>query len=236
MGRIPRRRPTPAVLVALLALFIALDGPAQARRLLRGTDLRKGAITAREVRDGTLTGREVRNRSVLLEDLQRSTVTALRATPAASIGAKQLQARSVGTTQLADGAVSAGKLAAAAVGAPALSRGAVGSASVADGAKIADGRLRLPDVASFTGTFTWDPPALGAGTCAETVQPVAQIARGGSQDLRDDVIVVTPSAGWPATLTLTARPTDAQQLTLAACALAAVDAGPSTFRYASFDG
>ena len=260
MGRIPRRRPTPAVLVALLALFIALDGPAQARRLLRGTDLRKGAITAREVRDGALTGREVRDRSLGLEDLRRSAVTALRATPAAGIGAQQLQARSVGTAQLADGAVSAGKLAAGAVGIPALSPGAVGSASVADGAltsadlapgavgagqlgdgsvdgaKIADGRLRLPDVASFTGTFTWDPPALGAATCAETVQPVAQISRGGSQDLRDDVIVVTPAAGWPATLTLTARPTDTQQLTLSACALAAVDAGPTTFRYASFDG
>lgn len=260
MGRTPRRHQTPALLVALLALFIALGGAAEARRLLRGADLRKGAVTAREVRDGALTGREIRDRSLRLEDLGRSGVTALRATPPASVGARQLQAGSVGTADLVDGAVSAAKLAAGAVGAPALGAGAVGSAAVADGAltgadlgsgavgaaqladgsvdgaKVADGRLRLPDVASFTGTFTWDPPPLAAGTCAETVQPVAQIARGGAQDLRDDVLAVTPPPGWPAALTLTTRPTGAQQLTLAACALAAADGAPSTFRYASFDG
>jgi hypothetical protein len=260
VGRTPRRRPTPAALIALLALFIALDGPAEARRLLRGSDLRKGAITAREVRNGALTGGQVKNRSLHLEDLARSTVATLRATPPASIGAKELQAGAVGTAALADGGVASGKLAAGAVGPAALAPGAVGTAVVADasltaadlaagavgnpqladgsvdGPKIADGRLRLPDVASFTGTFTWDPPALAAGTCAETAQPVAQIARGGAQDLRDDVIALTPPAGWPGALTLTVRATGPQQLTVAACAVATADAPAATFRYASFDG
>jgi hypothetical protein len=68
------------------------------------------------------------------------------------------------------------------------------------------------------------------------VQPAAQISPTGVQDLRDDVIAITPPGAWPAGLTLTARATGQQELTVVACAVAAADAGASVLRYAAFDG
>ena len=42
------------MVVALLALFIALDGPATAARLIDGSSIKRNSITNRQVRNGTL--------------------------------------------------------------------------------------------------------------------------------------------------------------------------------------
>jgi hypothetical protein len=96
------------MLVALLALFVALGGPAQADRLLR-----KGSVTAREVKDRSLSER----------DLSRKTVTKLRRTPA----------RSVKGIHLAPGAVSSPAIMDRGVGPNDIAFGAIGGAAVADG-------------------------------------------------------------------------------------------------------
>jgi len=49
------RLPAPATLIALLALFVALGGPAQAARLIGGTQIKKNAITSRHVKNRSLT-------------------------------------------------------------------------------------------------------------------------------------------------------------------------------------
>ena len=48
--------------------------------------------------------------------------------------------------------------------------------------------------------------------------------------------MITPPGTWPAGLTLTARATAQQELTVVACAVAAADAPASVLRYAAFDG
>jgi len=60
MQRILRRRPTPAFVLAVIALFVALGGSAYAL-----------TITGRDVVDGSLTGADVRNRSLTEVDLRR---------------------------------------------------------------------------------------------------------------------------------------------------------------------
>ena len=52
--RILRRRPSPAMVVALIALFVALGGPADARKLLDGKLLRKGSVTGRAIKDHSI--------------------------------------------------------------------------------------------------------------------------------------------------------------------------------------
>ena len=44
------RRPSAAMLIALLALFLALDGPAQARKLINGADIRKGTVRSAQIK------------------------------------------------------------------------------------------------------------------------------------------------------------------------------------------
>jgi hypothetical protein len=103
-----KRRPSFATAIALLALFIALGGPAEAQKLLG-----RGDVDSRVVKD----------RSLKVRDLGRRTVRELRATPNGSITEAKIR----------NGAVTPGKLAAGAVGTAAIAESAVGGAQVANG-------------------------------------------------------------------------------------------------------
>lgn len=107
-----KRRPSAALVVALLALFVALGGPAEAQKLLG-----KGDVNSRVVKD----------RSLKTRDLSRRAVRDLRSTPDGSIT----------EAKIANGAVTPGKLARAAVTAPAIADSAVGGAQVANGSLTA---------------------------------------------------------------------------------------------------
>jgi hypothetical protein len=102
------KRPSFAAVIALLALFIALGGPAEAQKLLG-----KGDVDSRVVKD----------RSLKTRDLSRRAVRELRSTPNGSIT----------EAKIANGAVTPGKLAAGAVGTGALADSAIGSAQIANG-------------------------------------------------------------------------------------------------------
>src|SRR3954471_14176642 len=96
-----RRRPSPALLVACLALFVALGGPAQAARLINGKLIKRGTISSKQVKD----------RGLAVRDLGKGTVRTLQQTPAKSVGTGQLADGAVGASQLQAGAVTAGALA-----------------------------------------------------------------------------------------------------------------------------
>jgi hypothetical protein len=106
------KRPSFAAVIALLALFIALGGPAEAQRLFG-----RGDVDSRVVKD----------RSLKTRDLSRRAVRELRRTPNGSIT----------EAKIANGAVTPGKLATGAVGAGALADSAVGGAQVANGSLTA---------------------------------------------------------------------------------------------------
>ena len=128
------------MVVALIALFVALGGPAQAKRLIDGASIRKGTITTKQIKNGSLAK----------ADLSKAAVRSLTATPASSVRSAQivdgqvlapdLGAGSVGQSQLAPGAVTASKLAADSVG----------------GGSVANGSLQTVDIGSFTGSVNVD--------------------------------------------------------------------------------
>lgn len=60
-----RRRPSPATVIAVIALVGAWGGPAVADVLISGSD----------VRDGSLSGRDIRNRSITGRDVHSNTIT-----------------------------------------------------------------------------------------------------------------------------------------------------------------
>ena len=103
-----KRRPSFATIVALLALFVALGGPAEAQRLIG-----KGKVTSVSVKD----------RSLKLQDLSRRTVRRLQAAPNNSIT----------EAKLANGAVTRGKLAPGAVGGAAIDDGSIVGSDIANG-------------------------------------------------------------------------------------------------------
>jgi hypothetical protein len=243
------------MVVALLALFVALDGPATAARVVSGASIKRNSITTKQVRNGTL-GRQ---------DLSKRAQEYLRATPARSVGANQLRDGAVGTkaladgavvnSKLADGAVSNSKLAGRSVDTSKLTDGAVGSGQLAagavtaskvgagaiGGAAIADGNLQTQDLGDFFGTVRVAFKPFAPNTCqvsAFTPNP----SNGSSTNvIGDDVVSVSPStSGWPDTVQVVANPGANNTVRLVACRIG-TDGGDmlsvpeTTFQYVAFD-
>ena len=231
------RRPSPATLIALAALFIALGGPAQAGRLIGS--------------------KQVKDRSLKTRDLSKRTVRSLRATPNGSITAAKLGVDSVTTRALAPGSVLTGSvgdnsltaadLASSSVAAEEVADNAVGQTEIRnngvgateiadqsiDGGEIIDGGLRARDVARFAGTLTVDFSPLPAGLCQAAIVSgtPADLA---NADISNDMIVLAPAFADPVALTFgTARATAPDQFRVWACnaTSAAINAPELTFRY-----
>jgi hypothetical protein len=214
------------MVVALIALFVALGGPAEAKkRLMDGGLIRKSTVTGRQIKDGT----------VAKADLTKGAVRSLTATPANSVGSAQivdgqvlapdLGAGSVGPNQLAAGAVTASKLAADSIG----------------GGSVANGSLQTVDIGSFTGSLRPVPDfVLTRDAPCQARQGVA-IPNGGQPAIGDDIIMVTPPPDWDDNVVLTARAAGGNQIRVVACWILP-PTGPSTLslgetilRYVTFD-
>jgi hypothetical protein len=240
------RRPSAPLLVALLALFVALGGPAQAERLIDGAKIKRNSVGSKQIKD----------RSVRERDLARPAVRALRATPDGSITAAKLGDSAVTSRALAPGSVLTESVADNALGAADLATNSVGTEEVADnavgqseirgngvaaseiadnsidGGEIIDGGLSVRDVARQVGTFEWPLDPVGAGKCQLAWVPVQGIQIAG------DFVLISPNAPWPDDLVYTVNGTSAEnQFKVAACNERGSAAVPSsrttyTFNYA----
>jgi hypothetical protein len=232
LHKLLRRRPTASTLIAMLALFVALGGPAEARRLIDGKLIRRGSITSRQIRDGSLSTR----------DLSASARGALQAVPPGAVGPVQLAPGAVGSPAIADRSIGAADVALGSVGAAQLAENAVGQREIRangvgaqeiadnsiDCGEIVDGGLKARDVATYVGQFG---ATAVPGTCRQAVVSVGPAA-----DIRGDVVVVTPDGSWPDGATYTVRTGPAaSQFTLVACRGAGGASVTSTFAYAVID-
>jgi hypothetical protein len=251
------------MVVALLALFIALDGPAAAARFIDGATIKPSSITNKQVRNGTLG----------TQDLSKKAIKTLETTPSSSVGDKQLRAgavtakaiggKAVDATKLADGAVGntqlagksvdAGKLADGSVGATQLAAAGVTSSKIADGAigasAIADGGLQTRDLGDFWGTVSIDFDPFLPNTCQfASINPQPSAPAQGNV-IADDVVSVSPStnSGWPDPIVVTANPGASNTIRVIACRVGkaadkpaddptdTIDPDKTTFQYVAFD-
>jgi hypothetical protein len=253
--RLKGRRPSAPMIVALLALFVALDGPATAARLINGKSIAPNSITNKQIKNGTL-GKQ---------DLSKSALTYLRTTPAKSVGAAQLRDGAVGSKALAGKAVDASKIADGAVGNTQLTGKSVDASKIADGSvgttqlaadavtssrvaagaiggeAIADGSLQTRDLGDFFGTVSIDFDPFAANTCQySSFTPVPSNGSASTQ-ISDDVVSVSPStSGWPDPIVVTANPGANTTIRIVACRIgtdggATIDPPRTTFQYVAFD-
>lgn len=199
------------MIVALLALFVALGGPAQASRFINGKLLKRGSVTSKQVKDHTLGTR----------DLSKKTVRKLRHTPRGSVGTLAIRNGAVTPGKLAKGAVDSTALADRAVQGGDIGLGAVGATEVADGsltgADVADGSLDARETARFWGRFTITVGPVAAGQCWQG-DPVGLAPERAGADISGDAIVVTPGAAYPNSLTFATRvSTTRSRFTIKAC-------------------
>ena len=206
-----RRRPSAALVLSSVALFVALGGPAAAQEAISGSRLAGNSVTGAKIRDGSLAAK----------DLSSSARRTLKTPANRSVSAAKLRPNAVRSAAIARGAVRSAELAAGAVRAPAIGAGAVNAAAMADGS------LRARDLGRHQGHVQLDFGPIGPGAC-QTL-PV-----GLSQAAEDAVALVTPPANWPAPIQVTAvlGPGD-RSISVLACNFtgAAADPGPVSFRY-----
>jgi hypothetical protein len=221
------------LVVASLALFVALGGPAHAQRLINGKLLRKGSVTTRAVK----------NRSLQVEDLSRRAERSLRSTPNNAITEAKLATSSVTPGKLAPGAVGTGAIADRSVGAIDLAAGSVGGATIADGsiggADIHDGTLDARDLGRFWGRFRIDLPQDIPGHGCWSGEPTGLGPEQVAADISQDLVLVTPGDAWPEDkLTFMARNSaNPSRFVLAACNQTGqtVPRFAATFRYLIID-
>ena len=212
------------MVVALIALFVALGGPAQAKRLIDGGSIQKSTITSKQIKNG----------SVAKADLTKAAVSSLTATPASSVRSAQIADGSVLAPDLGLGSVGQGQLAPGAVTASKLAADSIGGGSVANGS------LQTVDIGSFTGSVNVDFPAFNDTDRRCQVVETPAMPAGGSPSLSDDVVVVSPPAGWSDFLSVTGKPAPGNMIRIVACWSAPTgavgpDPGLTTLRYVTFD-
>jgi hypothetical protein len=71
-------RPQPALVVSLLALFVALGGTSYAAITVTGANVKNGSLTGPDIKNGSLRGADVRNGSLSAGDLSLDTIASLR--------------------------------------------------------------------------------------------------------------------------------------------------------------
>jgi hypothetical protein len=157
------RRPSVGTVVAPLALFVALGGPAEAAKLVNGKNIRKGTVSSKQIKD----------RSIGLADLSTTARRALQATAAGTIGSAELRDGGVAGVDLAGGAVGGGQLADNAVTSPKIANNSVGTDDIGpdavQGDEIANGSVGSGDVRDG---------AIGAAEIATNAVGGAEIATG----------------------------------------------------------
>jgi hypothetical protein len=213
--------------VALIALFVALGGPAQAKRLIDGKVLRKGSVTGRAIKNGT----------IAKADLTKTAVRSLTTTPANSVRSGNIVDGQVLAPDLGTGSVTAAALAPASVTASKFAPGSIGGGSVANGS------LQTLDIGSFTGAVSVGDFTFALTSLCQAAEAPA-IPAGGAPNIVDDVVLVTPPAGWPDQVVVTGKPAPGNRIRIVACLADTTDPtlllpvtipGPTVFRYVTFD-
>ena len=142
-------RPTPAMVVALIALAVAVGGTAVAANKIGTGQIKNNAITKKKIKKKAVSTNRLADKAVKDAKIAGGAVTLTKLAYGA-VGATEIAGGGVGSTEIADGAVGATEMAGGGVGSSEIADNAV------DGAKVADGSLdgsKLSDYENFSPTF-----------------------------------------------------------------------------------
>jgi hypothetical protein len=84
----PRRKPSPATVISLVALFVALGGTSYAAITVTGANVRNSSLTGADIRNSSLTGTDVRDGSLLARDFRGGELPSGAQGPAGPAGAQ----------------------------------------------------------------------------------------------------------------------------------------------------
>ena len=185
MSHLKGFRPTPSLVISMIALFVALGGTGYAAIAITGKNVKNSSLTGKDVKDRSLSGKDVKDRSLKAADFGKGQL------PAGATGAQGPQGPQgpAGSNATVNGVAAGGDLEGTYPN-PTLKAGSVGSGDIADGA------LTAADIARGARDGAIDFPSVAAANCASAGMP----NRGNPAP---DIILITPTNSLPAGLTAT---------------------------------
>ena len=136
------KRPSPATLLAVAALVLAMAGGAYAATKIQTSDIAKSAVTTKKIAKGAVKGKRIADNGVATAKIADAAVTSAKLADSAAATAKIADA-AVTSGKLADSAVTTAKIANAAVTSAKLADSAVTETKLADGS-VANAKLQHP--------------------------------------------------------------------------------------------
>ena len=128
------RAPSPALVIAVIALFVALGGTTYAatslpKNSVGSKQLKKNAVTSKKIKNGSVTSGKIAGGAVTGSKIGAGAVGGSNIASGA-VGTGNIAANAVTTGQIADNAVTSGQIAAGAVGNDQLGNGSVSAAKL----------------------------------------------------------------------------------------------------------
>jgi hypothetical protein len=75
LGRLKGARPSPALAISLVALFVSIGGIGYAATTITGKNVKNGSLTGKDVKNSSLTGSDVKNSSLTGKDIKNNSLT-----------------------------------------------------------------------------------------------------------------------------------------------------------------
>jgi hypothetical protein len=75
-SRLKGARPSPALVISLVALFVSLGGVGYAAVTITGKNVKNGSLTGTDIKNSSLTGKDVKNSSLTTSDVKNSSLLA----------------------------------------------------------------------------------------------------------------------------------------------------------------
>jgi hypothetical protein len=86
-----KRRPSPAIVISLLALFVALGGTSYAALTITGKQVKDSSLTGKDIKNSTITSSDVKDGSLLSKDFKAGQIPAGPAGPQGAQGPQGTQ-------------------------------------------------------------------------------------------------------------------------------------------------
>src|SRR3954447_15157128 len=74
MNRFSRLRPSPAMIVACISLFVAVGGVGYAAATIGSTQIKNNSVRGKDIRNSTITGKDVKNSGLTGSDIKNSSL------------------------------------------------------------------------------------------------------------------------------------------------------------------